>query len=113
MLHAAFSKLTFALATFCTQYTYNSDATLSEDPCMSSPDNNQSGTSTSLIFRSDLQVAIIYSLYMLAGGVIFSQAFSLSADAFEHVAERAVSATVMSVVYYAGVVLCSMMLLAM
>jgi hypothetical protein len=50
---------------------------------------------------------------MLAGGVIFSQAFSLSADAFEHVAERAVSATVMSVVYYAGVVLCSMMLLAM
>ena len=76
-------------------------------------DNNQSTTSTSLLFRSDLQVAIIYSFYMLAGGVIFSQAFSLSADAFEHTADRAVSATVMSVVYYAGVVLCSMILLVM
>ena len=50
---------------------------------------------------------------MLAGGVIFSQAFSLSADAFEHAADRAVSATVMSVVYYAGVVVCSMILLVM
>jgi hypothetical protein len=76
-------------------------------------DDNQSTTSTSLLFRSDLQVAIIYSFYMLAGGVIFSQAFSLSADAFEHAADRAVSATVMSVVYYAGVVVCSMILLVM
>lgn len=50
---------------------------------------------------------------MLAGGVIFSQAFSLSADAFVHAADRAVSATVMSVVYYAGVVLCGMILIAL
>ena len=111
MLYAAVSKLN------CTRYVlhaaYNSDATLSEGVFVSLPDNNQSGTSTSLIFRSDLEVAIIYSFYMLAGGVIFSQAFSLSADAFEHAAERAVSATVMSVVYYAGVVICSILLLVM
>ena len=77
------------------------------------PDDNQPATSATLIFRSDLEVAVVYSFYMLAGGVIFSQAFSLAADAFENAADRAVSATVMSVVYYAGVVVCSMILLAM
>jgi hypothetical protein len=63
-----------------------------------------------LVFQSDWEVAIIYSFYMLAGGMIFSQAFSLSADTFEHAADRAVSATVMSVAYYAGVVLSSMIM---
>ena len=59
--------------------------------------NHQS--SGSLIFGSDWEVAGLYSLYMLLGGVVFSQAFSLASELFDRADDRAVAATCMNVLY--------------
>jgi hypothetical protein len=65
-----------------------------------------------LLFQSDLEVACVYSVYMFLGGTVFSRAFSLASDGFEYATDRAVAATVMSVCYYFGVVLSSMIMLS-
>ena len=59
--------------------------------------NRQS--SGSLIFGSDWEVAGLCSLYMLLGGVVFSQAFSLASELFDRADDRAVAATCMNVLY--------------
>lgn len=63
-------------------------------------------------FDSDVWVCIFFSLYIFVGGLAYTHCFSLATLLFEHAADRALCATVMNVMYYAGVCVASVIILS-
>ena len=66
---------------------------------------------TEPVFTHDWQVVVLYSFYLVVGGTCFCQCFSAATQLVQGVAARAVAATVMNVMYYAGIGLASCMIL--
>lgn len=53
-------------------------------------------------FASDWAIFVFFSIYMWIGGMIFSQSFSVATSLFQMPEDRALSASVMNVLYYLG-----------
>lgn len=70
------------------------------------------GVGHSGIFGDDYQVLAFYTAFMFIGGASFCQSFSAATLLFETAAERASSATVMNVLYYAAMCVASLIILA-
>eukprot|EP01048_Picozoa_sp_COSAG05_P003764 COSAG05_NODE_181_length_14767_cov_9.554859_6_plen_71_part_00 len=64
-----------------------------------------------MVFEDDRLVLIFFSLYVFIGGVCYCQCFSCATALFAHPADRSLSATVMNVIYYAGVCAASIVIL--
>ena len=65
-----------------------------------------------MLFEDDRLVFVFFTLYIFVGGVCYCQCFSCATALFAHSADRALSATVMNVIYYAGVCVASVVILA-
>ena len=65
-----------------------------------------------MLFEDDRLVLVFLTLYIFVGGVCYCQCFSCATALFAHSADRALSATVMNVIYYAGVCVASVVILA-